>query len=101
MADYEIDVYDEDFDDISERPCKFPFIFKNKTYYNCTYDYVLTSPSTRGYPWCSLETDENNNHVKDIGRCVDPVNCNFSWKETASEQEIQLVKENQGRAWYE
>ena len=99
MAEFDPDVYDYDY--VTDlKPCKFPFIFKNKTYYNCTYDYTLENNAfTLARPWCSTKTDENNNHVKgNIGMCVDPVKCNFSWKEQASDEEIQLVKDNQGRA---
>ena len=95
MAEFDPDISDYDYD-FDLRPCKFPFIYNNKTYDSCTYDY---SYATGWYPWCSTKTDENNIHVKgSSARCVDPVNCKFSWKEQASDEEIQLVKENQGKA---
>ena len=39
---------------------------KNKTYHTCTYDYAHIT----GYkPWCSVDTDVNNNHNR--GRTKD------------------------------
>ena len=40
--------------------CRFPFKVGNKTYNQCTYDYSVMT----GYkPWCSIEIDENGQHV--------------------------------------
>jgi len=47
-------------------PCVFPFIYKGVTYNECT---EVEDP---GYPWCSVKTNEDNEHVdfnKDYGYC--------------------------------
>ena len=41
--------------------CQFPFIVKGKIYHTCTWDY---SYATGNNPWCSTETDDNNEHRK-------------------------------------
>ena len=91
-------------------PCQFPFIYKEKTYYSCTYDnfddFNGVPSDFDGQPWCSVATDLENNHIwSQYGICDDfelcPLPQPTSWKEQASDEEIQLVKENQGRAWYE
>ena len=70
-----------------DTPCKFPFKVKDKMYYTCTYDY---SHLTGNKPWCSVDTDENNNHhngpdriaingtlKKFWGICDDQEHCNI------------------------
>ena len=42
--------------------CKFPFKVAGKTYHTCTYDH---SGGTGFKPWCSVRTDEFNNHIRD------------------------------------
>ncbi|CAL4142151.1 unnamed protein product, partial [Meganyctiphanes norvegica] len=38
--------------------CKFPFIFKGTIYTKCTTDHAPD-----GKPWCSTQTDNQNNHI--------------------------------------
>ena len=58
-------------------PCQFPFIYKGKTYYSCTYDnFDDFSPGVPsdfdGQPWCSVATDLENNHIwSQYGICDD------------------------------
>merc|ERR1712226_951463 len=70
-----------------DAPCKFPFKVNDKTFYTCTYYY---SHLTDNKPWCSVDTDENNNHhngpdrivingtsKKFYGICDDQEHCNI------------------------
>ena len=65
-----------------DKPCKFPFVVKGKTYHTCTYDF---SHITGYNAWCSTNTDEKNNHIKGRdsngkkywGVCDDTVKCNI------------------------
>ena len=43
--------------------CKFPFIHKGIEHHGCTYE-----DSNDNHPWCSLQVDENGNHVTGQGR---------------------------------
>ena len=58
-------------------PCQFPFIYKGKTYYSCTYDnFDDFSPGVPsdfdGQPWCSVATDLENKHIStQYGICDD------------------------------
>ncbi len=56
-------------------PCKFPFKLRGKVYWACTFDF---SHITGYKPWCSTNTDANDNHItggKNWGICDDDVNC--------------------------
>ena len=44
------------------KPCAFPFVFKNKLFEKCT---DFEDPD--GKNWCSTKTDTNNNHVSGKG----------------------------------
>lgn len=45
--------------------CKFPFIFKGKTYTSCTIEF-----DPLNLPWCSTKTDSFNRHIKgNWGNC--------------------------------
>ena len=44
------------------KPCAFPFVFKNKLFEKCTDFEDLD-----GKNWCSTKTDTNNNHVSGKG----------------------------------
>ena len=47
-----------------EKPCQFPFIFENETYYGCT----LAGGSDVTEPWCSTKTDPlTYEHITKIG----------------------------------
>ncbi len=37
-------------------PCKFPFKYEGKEYFNCTSDWT-------GYPWCSTTVNENGENM--------------------------------------
>ena len=50
-----------------DAPCKFPFKVNDKTFYTCTHYY---SHLTDNKPWCSVDTDENNNHHNGPDRIV-------------------------------
>ena len=53
-------------------PCVFPFIYKGKTYNSCTYE------DFGNVAWCSVATDEDNNHIRDhFGKCTDSENCDI------------------------
>ena len=41
------------------KPCQFPFIYKNETFYGCTLkDAVGNSDSFTGSPWCSTKINQ-------------------------------------------
>ena len=41
------------------KPCQFPFIYKNETFYGCTLkDAAGNSDSHSGNPWCSTKTNQ-------------------------------------------
>ena len=44
---------------MKDQPCAFPFIYKGQKYFECT---SVEDPDNRS--WCSIKTDENENHVK-------------------------------------
>ena len=67
--------------------CQFPFTVKGKVYHTCTWDY---SHTTGLFPWCSVDTDDNNKHhggkdrvvidgikKKFYGICDDTERCNI------------------------
>ena len=41
--------------------CVFPFTFRNRTYYSCTYEQI-SGQFFNYLPWCSTKVDENGNH---------------------------------------
>jgi len=46
-----------------EKPCQFPFIYDNETYYGCTL-----KDTENGEPWCSTKTDPlTYEHITKIG----------------------------------
>ena len=48
---------------LKEKPCQFPFIFDNETYYGCT---LAGNDITE--PWCSTKTDPlTYEHITNIG----------------------------------
>ena len=52
------------------KPCQFPFIFKGETFHSCTTVFdkdVATAEYTYGDPWCSTNTDSDNNHINGNG----------------------------------
>ena len=50
--------------DPTPKPCQFPFILDNQIFYGCTL-YDTDDNKT----WCSVNTDENHNHLKSWGHC--------------------------------
>ena len=45
----------------SKKPCKFPFIFKNQTFYGCT----KVAAGDNGKAWCSTKIDPlTNEHIR-------------------------------------
>lgn len=53
-----------------DKPCQFPFIIRNTTYYGCT-----TALDSEGKLWCSTQTNDQSEHVanqKLWGYCTDP-----------------------------
>ena len=61
--------FSHDMDSNQEPPavsdCVFPFKWRNKTHYACTYDDISPAfnQKTIIQPWCSTKVDENNNHI--------------------------------------
>ena len=55
----------------STKPCQFPFIYENKTFYGCT----RLSAGENGYPWCSTKINPlTYDHIvgQDLyGDCLD------------------------------
>ena len=55
----------------STKPCQFPFIYENKTFYGCTRLYA----GENGYPWCSTKINPlTYDHIvgQDLyGDCLD------------------------------
>merc|ERR1719210_1519988 len=54
---------------IEDKPCVFPFKFKDKTFFGCT---IFSDPDDRF--WCSTKVDEDGNHVvgqDEYGYCSD------------------------------
>ena len=57
------------------KPCQFPFIYKNETYYGCTLkDSIGDLDTQTGKPWCSTKIDPlDYEHITDgdyYGDCV-------------------------------
>ena len=44
------------------KPCKFPFIYNNQTYFGCTN--VENEEGVSGVAWCSTKTNILNEHIE-------------------------------------
>merc|ERR1719153_2220406 len=75
--------------------CKFPFIYKSKSYYKCTtigYDSLMVNASTENesnncYRWCATMVNENNVFIENSGlwgHCSNQ--CDVNYDETCKKK---------------